>query len=161
MQVRRSEFAGHVTYYLSTEYGYGDSMEVTPRDLMVLGAWLLEHEGQIVDDALNNDVLAEQEKIEYEQRRTLGTDVELADREQEQVADVDRERLVRRYEVVARLMHIGATQLNDKAERVARELEYQAGLQGLQFVWNGQAYTLEPMDVGQLAALRQAQESEG
>jgi len=161
MQVRRSEFAGHVTYYLSTEYGYGDSMEVTPRDLMALGAWLLEHEGQIVDDAFKNDVLAEQVKIGQEERRALVTDVELADMEQEQLADVDRERLVRRYADVARLIHIGAVKPGDKAERVARELEYQAAVQGLQFVWNGQQYTLELMDAGQLAAFRQARESEG
>jgi hypothetical protein len=58
MNARRIEHAGgRVTYYLHTEDGYGDTMEVTPKDLMSLGAWLLEHEQGVVEDALNNDVL--------------------------------------------------------------------------------------------------------
>ena len=58
MSIRRIEHAGgRVTYYLHTEYGYGDTMEVTPKDMMALGAWLLEHEHVIVEDALKNDVL--------------------------------------------------------------------------------------------------------
>lgn len=28
---------GRVTYYLHSDYGYGDTMEVTPQDLMALG----------------------------------------------------------------------------------------------------------------------------
>ena len=65
MSVRRIEHAeGQVTYYLHTEYGYGDTMEVTPKDMMALGAWLLEHEQVVVEDALHNDVLAEMAAME-------------------------------------------------------------------------------------------------
>ena len=63
MSVRRIEHEdGRVTYYLHTEYGYGDTMEVTPRDMMALGAWLLEHEHVVVEDALKNDVLKSSER---------------------------------------------------------------------------------------------------
>ena len=55
---------GRVTYYLHTEYGYGDTMEVTPKDLMALGSWLLEHEHAVVEDALKNDVLQAQNEME-------------------------------------------------------------------------------------------------
>ena len=64
MSVRRIEHAdGQVTYYLHTEYGYGDTMEVTPKDMMELGAWLLEHEHVVVEDALKNDVLQAQKEM--------------------------------------------------------------------------------------------------
>ena len=63
MDVRRIEHQdGRVTYYLRTDYGYGDTMEVTPQDLLALGAWLLEHEPVIVGDALKNDVLHAQQE---------------------------------------------------------------------------------------------------
>ena len=66
MSVRRIEHAdGQVTYYLHTEYGYGDTMEVTPKDMMAFGAWLLEHEHVVVEDALKNDVLQAQKEIEH------------------------------------------------------------------------------------------------
>jgi hypothetical protein len=53
VSVRRIEHEeGRVTYYLHTEYGYGDTMEVTPKDMMALGSWLLEHEHVVVEDAL-------------------------------------------------------------------------------------------------------------
>ena len=65
MSVRRIEHQdGQVTYYLHTEYGYGDTMEVTPKDLMALGAWLIEHEQVVVEDAIRNDVLQAQREIE-------------------------------------------------------------------------------------------------
>lgn len=65
MSVRRIEHGdGRVTYYLHTEYGYGDTMEVTPKDMMALGAWLLEHEQVVVEDALKNDLLQAQ-SIKY------------------------------------------------------------------------------------------------
>ncbi len=61
MSVRRIEHQDRqVTYYLHTEYGYGDTMEVTPKDMMALGAWLLEHEQVVVEDAIRNDVLQAQ-----------------------------------------------------------------------------------------------------
>jgi hypothetical protein len=64
MSVRRIEHDdGRVTYYLHTEYGYGDTMEVTPRDMMALGSWLLEHEHVVVEDALKNDVLRDQKEM--------------------------------------------------------------------------------------------------
>ncbi len=63
--VRRIKHAdGRVTYYLHTEYGYGDTMDVTPKDMMALGAWLLEHEHIVVEDALNNDVLQALQEME-------------------------------------------------------------------------------------------------
>ena len=63
MSVRRIEHEdGRVTYYLHTEYGYGDTMEVTPKDMMALGSWLLEHEHVVVEDALQNDVLQAQKR---------------------------------------------------------------------------------------------------
>lgn len=65
MSVRRIEHQdGRVTYYLRTAYGYGDTMEVTPRDLLALGAWLLAHEQIVVEDALHNDVLQAQKEME-------------------------------------------------------------------------------------------------
>ena len=61
MSVRRIEHGdGRVTYYLHTEYGYGDTVEVTPKDMMALGAWLLAHEHVVVEDALKNDLLQAQ-----------------------------------------------------------------------------------------------------
>ena len=55
MSIRRSEHQdGRVTYYLHTEYGYRDTMEVTPQDMMELGAWLLAHEHIVVEDAQKN-----------------------------------------------------------------------------------------------------------
>ena len=69
MDVRRIEHQdGQVTYYLHTEYGYGDTMEVTPKDMMALGAWLLEHEHVVVEDALKNDVLQAQKEMESGER---------------------------------------------------------------------------------------------
>jgi len=66
VSVRRIEHAdGRVTYYLHTEYGYGDTMEVTPKDMMALGSWLLEHEHVVVEDALKNDVLQAQKEMEH------------------------------------------------------------------------------------------------
>jgi Domain of unknown function (DUF5348) len=65
VSVRRIEHQdGQVTYYLHMEYGYGDTMEVTPKDMMALGAWLLEHEQVVVEDAIRNDVLQAQQEIE-------------------------------------------------------------------------------------------------
>ena len=65
MSVRRIEHEdGRVTYYLHTEYGYGDTMEVTPKDMMALGSWLLEHEHVVVEDALKDDVLQAQKEME-------------------------------------------------------------------------------------------------
>ncbi len=76
MSVRRIEHEdGRVTYYLHTEYGYGDTMEVTPKDMMALGAWLLEHEQVVVEDALKNDVLQAQQEM------SLVNDVEARDGE--------------------------------------------------------------------------------
>ena len=75
MSVRRIEHQdGQVTYYLHTEYGYGDTMEVTPQDLMALGAWLLEHEQVVVEDALKNDVL----NAEGRYWRPVGADTDSA-----------------------------------------------------------------------------------
>lgn len=63
MSVRRIEHEdGRVTYYLHTEYG--DTMEGTPKDMMALGSWLLEHEHVVVEDALKNDVLQAQKELE-------------------------------------------------------------------------------------------------
>lgn len=74
MSVRRIEHAdGQVTYYLHTEYGYSDTMEVTPKDMMALGAWLLEHEQVVVEDALKNDVLQAQQEM------SMVNDVEATD----------------------------------------------------------------------------------
>jgi len=65
VSVRRIEHEdGRVTYYLHTEYGYGDTMEVTPKDMMALGSWLLEHEQAVAEDALINDVLQAQKEME-------------------------------------------------------------------------------------------------
>jgi len=65
VSVRRIEHEdGRVTYYLHTEYGYGDTMEVTPKDMMAFGSWLLEHEHVVVEDALRNDVLQAQKEME-------------------------------------------------------------------------------------------------
>ena len=61
MSVRRIEHQdGRVTYYLHTEYGYRDTMEVTPQDMVALGAWLLAHDYVVVEDAQKNDVLQAQ-----------------------------------------------------------------------------------------------------
>lgn len=69
MSVRRIEHeGGQITYYLHTEYGYGDTMEVTPEDMLALGAWLLEHEQVVVEDALKNDVLQAQKAMESGER---------------------------------------------------------------------------------------------
>jgi len=74
VNVRRIEHMdGRVTYYLHTEYGYGDTMEVTPKDMVALGAWLLEHEQVVVEDALKNDVLQAQQEM------SLVNDVEATD----------------------------------------------------------------------------------
>ena len=63
VSVRRIEHEdGRVTYYLHTEYGYGDTMEVTTKDMMALGSWLLGHEHVVVEDALKNDVLQAQKR---------------------------------------------------------------------------------------------------
>jgi hypothetical protein len=69
VSVRRIEHEdGRVTYYLHTEYGYGDTMEVTPKDMLALGAWLLEHEQVVVEDAVKNDVLQAQQAMESDER---------------------------------------------------------------------------------------------
>ena len=69
MSVRRIEHeGGRITYYLHTEYGYGDTMVVTPEDMLALGAWLLEHEQVVVEDALKNDVLQAQKAMESGER---------------------------------------------------------------------------------------------
>jgi hypothetical protein len=69
VSVRRIEHGdGRVTYYLHTEYGYGDTMEVTPKDMLALGAWLLEHEQVVVEDAVKNDVLQAQQAMESDER---------------------------------------------------------------------------------------------
>jgi hypothetical protein len=69
VSVRRIEREdGRVTYYLHTEYGYGDTMEVTPKDMLALGAWLLEHEQVVVEDAVKNDVLQAQQAMESDER---------------------------------------------------------------------------------------------
>jgi hypothetical protein len=61
VSVRRIEHQdGRVTYYLHTEYGYRDTMEVTPQDMRELDAWLRAHEQVVVEDALKNDVLQAQ-----------------------------------------------------------------------------------------------------
>ena len=61
MSVRRIEHQdGQVTYYLHTEYGYRDTMEVTPQDMVELGAWLLSYAQVVVEDARKNDVLQAQ-----------------------------------------------------------------------------------------------------
>jgi len=74
VNVRRIEpMDGRVTYYLHTEYGYGDTMEVKPKDMVALGAWLLEHEQVVVEDALKNDVLQAQQEM------SLVNDVEATD----------------------------------------------------------------------------------
>jgi len=74
VDVRRIEHTeGRVTYYLHTEYGYGDTMEVTPKDMMALGAWLLEHEQVVVEDTLKNDVLQAQQEM------SMVNDVEATD----------------------------------------------------------------------------------
>lgn len=76
MNVRRIEHAGgRVTYYLHTDYGYGDTMEATPQDMMAFGAWLLEHEQVVVEDALHNDVLAELAAMERSRRSPEPEDI--------------------------------------------------------------------------------------
>jgi hypothetical protein len=85
------------------------------------------------------------------------------------MAEFNHEQAIKRYTELSKLIHVGAAGERDHEgnyhedgiERAADELEHQAALQGLQFVWDSEAkvYTLEPMSAEDIAAFKAAQES--
>ncbi len=67
MQVERIKQGEHVFYRMSSQYAGWDTLAFEPKELLQLLVYLQEHEQQLIQDSLDNDVRAGMREIERDE----------------------------------------------------------------------------------------------